>query len=103
MNTYHRVLTELARGKSIDSIAEEFDRRPEAIDGMIDSMRREGHLEEFGCKDDTCKVCPFADSCPTAAVSGPKSYFVTESGVELIERASEKKKDSELIDRAVSG
>lgn len=84
MSTYRAILRQIERGQSVETVREELGLRADVIDAMIQSMRREGHLADFGCVDETCPACPMSGSCPMASVGGPTSYLVTERGSQFV-------------------
>ena len=80
MSAYRSILTEISRGRPMETVREELDIRADVLDAMIQSMLREGYLDEFGCEGDTCTACPMSGSCPMSTIQGPTSYLVTEKG-----------------------
>lgn len=84
MSRYQTVLERIAQGQSIEAVRADLGLRGDVIAGMIQSMLREGHLNEFGCEGDTCSACPMSGSCPMGSIQGPSSYMVTEQGREFL-------------------
>lgn len=84
MSTYRAILRRIEQGQSVETVREELGLRADVIDAMIQSMRREGHLEDFGCVDETCPACPMSGSCPITSVEGLTSYLVTERGSQFV-------------------
>jgi hypothetical protein len=89
MSAYRSILAEISRGRPIDAVREELDLREDVLDAMIQSMLREGYLDEFGCEGDTCTACPMSGSCPMATIQGPTSYLVTEAGKQYVLEAQQ--------------
>ena len=83
MGTYRSVLESIERGVSISRIALSLDRREDVIRGMIESMIREGLIDDLDCDDGTCSACPMAESCGFG-MDIPRSYYVTDRGREYL-------------------
>lgn len=84
MSRYRTVLEQIGQGQSIEAVRDDLDLRDDVLTGMIQSMLREGHLNEFGCEGDSCSACPMSGSCPMGSIQGPSSYMVTKQGREFI-------------------
>lgn len=87
MSTYRRVLALVTRNVPVSAIADRLDTREDAVDGMLDSMVREGYLRAIDCDSAACDGCPMADACGTGADGTPASYLLTERGRELIDES----------------
>jgi len=87
VSTYRRVLALVTRNVPVSAIADRLDTREDAVDGMLDSMVREGYLRAIDCDSAACSGCPMADACGAGADGTPASYLLTERGRELLEES----------------
>ena len=89
MGQYRQVLKRVSRGQPLDAVRESLELRQPAMEAMVESMVRSGHLEEFGCEGDTYSACPFSESCPMGDIQGPRSYMVTAAGREYVQEETQ--------------
>ena len=90
MSTYRTILARLETGATPERIADDLDRREDAVRAILESMRREGHVRRIDCSETGCSACPMADACPTPT-SQTAQYVVSADGRALLgdERSSE--------------
>ncbi|QSG11039.1 hypothetical protein HSBGL_0604 [Halapricum desulfuricans] len=83
MSLYEDVLARLESGETPGRIADAVDRRPDAIEAMIEEMRRRGHLTRIDCSGTACDRCPVGGSCSMAG-DVPAQYVVSRDGQSLL-------------------
>ncbi|WP_181685196.1 hypothetical protein [Halorhabdus salina] len=79
MSLYRTVLTRLQAGATPESIAADLDRPSHVVEGILDTMQREGHVRRIDCEATGCSACPMGDACSLAAET-PAQYVVTDAG-----------------------
>lgn len=87
MSLYRDVLARLHDGSTPERIAAELDRQPDAIQAMIEEMRRRGHLTRIDCSETGCDACPMGDSCSLAG-DMPIQFVVSAEGRSLLEESA---------------
>ncbi len=83
MSLYRDVLVRLDDGFTPEQIAAELERQPDAIQAIIEDMRRRGHLTRIDCSGTSCEACPMGDSCSLTG-DMPAQYVVSPAGRSLL-------------------